>query len=234
MEALIRSEMLLGQAAQRRLAAAHVAVFGIGGVGGYAVEALVRSGVGTLSLFDHDVVSQSNLNRQIIALHSTVGQHKVEAMRARALDINPAVRVHPHPVFYGPENAAAIDLRAFDYVVDAVDTVTAKVLLAVGAREAGVSIVSCMGAGNKLDPTRFVVADLFETQGCPLARVMRRELRARGLDRLMVVYSREEPRKPLFVPEGEGRRAPPGSVAFVPPVAGLLAAGVVVRALAGV
>ena len=231
MEALVRSEMLLGEAALRRLAGAHVAVFGIGGVGSYAAEALARSGVGELSLFDPDVVAPSNLNRQLVALHSTLGQHKAEVMRARVLDINPQARVHAHRLFYGAETQHEVDIAAFDYVVDAVDTVSAKLLLVERARAAGTPIVSCMGAGNKLNASAFVVADVYDTQGCPLARIMRRELRARGIDRLTVVYSREAPRKPAFAPPDSARRATPGSVAFVPPVAGLLAAGVAVQAL---
>ncbi len=236
-EELERTERLLGQEAMERLRRARVAVFGIGGVGGYAAEALARSGVGALDLVDRDVVSRSNLNRQIIALHSTLGRSKVEVMRERILDINPAAQVRVWKLFYLPETAGQFDFRQYDYVVDAVDTVTAKLELALRAREAGVPLISCMGAGNKLDPTAFRVADIGETSGCPLARVMRRELRKRGVEHLKVVYSPEPPRKPRAeagetaeTPEG---RPSPGSVAFVPSVAGLVAAGAVIRELAG-
>jgi len=237
MQAFARSQMLLGKPGMDALAAAHVAVFGVGGVGSFAAEALARAGIGTLTLVDHDVVSASNLNRQLVALHSTLGQPKVEAMRARALDIHPQMTVHALPLFYAPENAADIDLAAFDYIVDAIDTVSSKVHLIVGAKEAGTPIVSCMGAGNRLDPTRFEVVDLWSTRGCPLARALRKELRARGVGELAVVHSTEPPRKPLPAQDTGGdegpRRAAPGSVPFVPPVAGMIAAGVAVRGLAG-
>lgn len=219
-----RSELLLGREALERLAKSHVAVFGIGGVGGHAAEALGRSGIGFLDLYDKDTVSLSNLNRQAAALQSTLGQPKAEVMRRRILDINPEAEVRAISCFYLPETADFYDLREYDYIVDAVDTVTAKLELAVRAKEAGVPIISCMGAGNKLDPTRFEVADLYQTSVCPLAKVMRKECRARGIEHLKVVYSREEPAI---------RRAVPGSVAFVPSVAGLILAGEVVRDLIG-
>ena len=221
-----RTEILLGEEGVARLRRAHVAVFGIGGVGGHCAEALARSGVGALTLVDRDVVSVSNLNRQIVALRSTLGRPKAEVMRERILDIDPGIRVDARTVFFGPENADDFEFSVFDYVVDAVDTVAAKTELAVRAERAGVPAVSCMGAGNKLDPTRFEVADLYATSVCPLARAMRRELRARGVRRLKVVFSREEP-----AARGAGA---PGSVAFVPSAAGLVLASVVVRELAGV
>ena len=237
MENLVRSEMLLGREAMERLAASHVAVFGIGGVGGFAAEALARGGVGELTLVDHDTVSESNLNRQLVALRSTLGRRKVEVMAERIADIRPETVVHALPLFWTVERAADMDFADFDYVVDAIDTVTSKIALIAVAQEAGTPIISAMGAGNKLDPARFQVGDLFQTAGCPLARVMRRELRARGIDALQVVWSPEQPVKPTTCEEeyddGPARRAVPGSVSFVPPVAGMLAAGAVIRALAG-
>lgn len=234
MHEFIRTEMLLGGVAMARLAQAHVAVFGVGGVGGAAAEALARSGVGEISLFDHDVVSLSNINRQTIALHSTVGQRKVDVMRTRILDINPKAVVHTQAVFYTPENAADYPLAAYHYIIDAIDTVSAKIALITGAQAVGTPIISAMGAGNRLDPAALLVGDLFATSGCPLARVMRKELRARGIFALRVVFSREEAKTPLFQPDdATGKRQTPGSVAFVPPVAGLMLAGEVVRALAG-
>ncbi len=232
MHQFVRTEMLLGKAAMDKLRRAHVAVFGIGGVGSFAAEALARSGVGALSLFDHDVVSESNLNRQLIALHSTLGQKKVDVMARRIADINPAATVRAHAMFVTPENAHEVDLRQFDCVIDAIDTVSGKIALIVGAQAAGVPIISCMGAGNKLDPTAFRVGDLYETSGCPLARVLRRELRARGVAALRVVYSRELAKTPLpLADDAPGKRCTPGSVAFVPSVAGLAAAGEAIRML---
>jgi len=236
MEAFARSQMLLGRQGIDALAAAHVAVFGVGGVGGFAAEALARAGVGSLTLVDHDVVSESNLNRQLVALRSTLGRSKVEVMRARVLDIHPQATVHALPLFYTPQSAREVDLAAFDYIVDAIDTVSSKIHLIVEAKKAGTPIISCMGAGNRLDPTRFEVTGLWKTSGCPLARVLRTELRARGIEELTVVFSTEPPRKPLVVDaeaDAETRRMPPGSVPFVPPVAGMIAAGVVVRGLVG-
>jgi len=226
MKEFIRSELLWGRQGSERLAAAHVAVFGVGGVGSYAAEALARAGVGCLTLVDHDVVSESNLNRQLVALRSTLGQPKAEVMRARVLDIHSQATVHALPLFYTPQSAGQVDLAAFDYIVDAIDTVTSKIHLIVEAKKAGTPIVSCMGAGNRLDPTRFEVTDLWKTSGCPLARVLRKELRARGVEELTVVYSTEPPRKPLT-------GGSVGSVPFVPPVAGMIAAGVAVRGLLG-
>ncbi len=226
----IRSAMLLGEDRIDKLTAAKVAVFGVGGVGGYVCEALARAGVGELHLFDNDVVSLSNINRQIVALHSTVGRPKVEVMRERILDINPDCKVVVHQIFYLPENADDFPLSDFNYVADAIDTVSAKIELAVRCSAAGVPLISAMGTGNKLDATRFTVTDLSKTSGCPLARVMRRELKARGIMHLKVVYSTEEAKKPLFSPE-EGERIPPASLPYVPPVAGLIMAGEIIREL---
>ena len=217
MEEFERTEQLLGSLEQ--LNNAHVAVFGVGGVGGYVVEALVRSGVGEITVVDKDVVSLSNINRQIIALHSTVGMPKVEAIKARALDINPDVKIHTREMFFLPETSNEFDFSKYDYIVDAVDTVAAKIELVVKANEAGVPIISAMGAGNKLDPTRFEVDDIFNTSVCPLCRVMRKELKNRGIDSLKVVYSKEEPIRTDGV----------GSVAFVPSVMGLIIAGEVIK-----
>lgn len=217
-----RTEQLLGSEGIERLAKARVAVFGVGGVGGYVVEALARCGVGALDLIDNDVVMPGNLNRQIIATVSTLGKAKVEAARDRVRDINPDCRVSIHRIFYLPDTAERFDFRRYDYVVDAIDTVSGKLMLAEQAGEAGTPIISAMGAGNKLDPTAFRVADIYETKVCPLARVMRRELRKRGIPSLKVVYSEEEPRSTGAVP---------GSVSFVPSVAGLILAGEVVKDL---
>ena len=233
MEAFSRIEMLLGDAAIERLQTSRVAVFGVGGVGGFAAEALVRSGVGAMDIFDNDTVSVSNLNRQIIALHSTVGQPKVEVMKNRLLDINPALQVTAYRMFYVPENADQVDLSPYDYVIDAVDTVAAKIELAVRAEKANVPCISAMGAGNKLDPTKIEITDIYKTSACPLARVMRRELKNRGIKALKVAYSTEPALTPLFQPEGETRRATPGSTAFVPSVMGLIIAGQVIRDLTG-
>ncbi|WP_296010126.1 tRNA threonylcarbamoyladenosine dehydratase [uncultured Adlercreutzia sp.] len=230
-----RTRLLLGDDGLARLAAARVAVFGIGGVGGYAVEALARSGVGALDLIDSDTVDVTNLNRQIIATLPGVGRPKVSVAAERVASINPACTVRTHECFFLPETADRFDFSAYDYVIDAVDTVAAKMALVEAARAAGTPIVSSMGAGNKLDPTAFRVADIYETSVDPLARVMRRELRRRGIPALKVVYSTEPPREPF--PDGErvkdGTRPAPGSVAFVPSVAGLILGGEVVRDLAG-
>ena len=230
-----RTELLLGADGMDKLKKAHVAVFGVGGVGGYAVEALARSGVGALTLIDSDTVSLTNINRQIIALHSTVGLPKVEVAAARVRDINPECRVTTVQAMYLPQNAEEFDFSQYDYIVDAIDTVSGKLSLAVKAQEAGVPLIAAMGAGNKLDPTAFEVADIYDTTECPLARIMRKELRKRGVKALKVVYSRE----PALVPQGEvdgeekpqGRRSIPGSVAFVPSVAGLILAGEVIKDL---
>lgn len=232
-----RTEMLLGPEGMERLARARVAVFGIGGVGGHAAEALARSGVGALDLIDDDRVALSNLNRQIIALQSTVGQYKVDAAEARIRDISPACAVTKHRTFYTPETADQFDFTRYDYVIDAIDTVTGKIQLVLQAQAAGTPVISSMGAGNKLDPTAFQVADIYKTSVCPLARTMRRELKKRGVKHLKVVYSTEPPMSPLpeaDSPDPHGRRAVPGSVAFVPAVAGLILAGEVIRDLSGV
>ncbi len=233
-ECLQRTALLLGEEGVEKLKKARVAIFGIGGVGGYAAEALARSGVGHLALFDKDRISVSNLNRQIIALHSTIDKLKVEAMKERIHDINPEIRVETHDCFYLPENAEEYDLSQYDYILDAVDTVTAKLELAVRAEKAGVPIISSMGAGNKLDPAGFRVADIYKTAVCPLAKVMRKELKARGIRHLKVVYSEELPIRPKERLSEEGRRALPGSVAFVPSVAGLIMAGEVIKDLTGI
>lgn len=228
-----RTAMLLGEEAVDRLAGARVAVFGVGGVGGYIAEALARAGVGALDLIDSDTVSVSNINRQIIALHSTVGRLKVDVMAERIRDINPDCQVRTYPLFYLPETADAFDFSVYDYVADAVDTVSAKLDLAVRAHEAGVPIIAAMGAGNKLDPSAFEVADLSKTSVCPLARVMRIELRKRGIHHMKVVYSKEEPHTPTVTVAGGPRRATPGSVSFVPGAAGLVLAGEIIKDLTG-
>lgn len=228
-----RTELLLGGEAIERLSAARVAVFGIGGVGSFAAEALARAGVGALDLFDDDKVCLTNINRQLIATHKTIGQKKVEVMRERILDINPKCIVTAHECFYGAENADEYDLSVYDYIVDAIDTVSSKLLLIERAFQANVPVISCMGAGNKIDPTRFAVADIYSTSVCPLARVMRRELKKRGIPALKVVYSTEEAIQPLETEELKhgSRRAVPGSVSFVPPVAGFILASEVVKDL---
>lgn len=230
-----RTRLLLGDEGLARLAASRVAVFGVGGVGGFAVEALARSGVGALDLVDSDTVDSTNLNRQIIATLPAVGRPKVEVAAERVASINPACTVRAHRCFFLPETTGIFDFAAYDYVIDAVDTVSAKIALVEAARAAGIPIISSMGAGNKLDPTAFRVADIFETSVDPLARVMRRELRRRGIDGLKVIYSTESPRPPAATPEAvkDGSRPAPGSVAFVPSVAGLILGGEVVRDLAG-
>lgn len=242
-----RTELLLGKEAMDKLENARVAVFGIGGVGGYVCEALVRSGVGAFDLIDDDKVCLTNLNRQIIATRKTVGQYKTEVMRDRILDINPNADVRIHNCFYLPENATDFDFSEYDYVVDAVDTVTAKIELIMRAKEAGTPVISSMGAGNKLDASAFRVADIYKTKVCPLAKVMRRELKKRGVKKLKVVYSEEQPIRPIedmaiscrshcICPPGAAhkcteRRDIPGSVAFVPSVAGLIIAGEVIKDL---
>lgn len=235
-EQFLRTEMLLGSAAIAKLRNARVAVFGLGGVGGYAVEALARSGVGSLDLIDSDRVSVSNLNRQILATHSTVGMLKVDAARNRVLDINPDCVVRAYPIFYTPETADSFDFTQYDYIVDAIDTVTGKLALVERAMAVNRPIICCMGTGNKLDASAFQVADISKTTMCPLARVMRKELAKRGIRHLKVVYSQEEALTPTGWEEEAaalGKRQIPGSVAFVPGAAGLLLAGEVVRDLAG-
>jgi tRNA A37 threonylcarbamoyladenosine dehydratase len=229
-----RGEALLGQRGIERLANAHVAVFGVGGVGGHLCEALVRSGVGEITVVDGDTVAPSNLNRQIIALESNIGRSKVEVMAERIADINPDCKVHALHLFYLPENADSVNFDEFDFVADAVDTVAAKVDIICRATTAGVPVISSMGAGNKLYPERFRVSDIYETSVCPLARVMRKQMKDRGITSLPVVWSDEPPLSPsgLKTDGGEVRRSTPGSLAFVPSAAGLLMAGYIVRQIA--
>ena len=230
-----RTALLLGSDAMETLKHSRVAVFGLGGVGGYVVEALARSGIGALDLIDHDTISPTNINRQLLALHTTVGMDKAEAAKLRVLDINPAIAVTVHKTFYGPDTAALFDFTQYDYIVDAIDTVTAKLALIAGAKEAGTPIICSMGTGNKLDPGKFQIADISKTSVCPLARVMRKECAKRGYKGVKVLFSTEDP-----IPSSEesteelpeGRRSLPGSVAFVPSVAGLMIAGEVIKDLA--
>lgn len=229
-----RTRLLIGEDGLEKLHRSRVAVFGIGGVGGYAVEALVRSGIGTLDLIDHDKVSLTNLNRQLHATRKTIGEYKVDAAARRAQEINPDSQINVYRTFFLPDTRDQFDFSQFDYVIDAIDTVTGKLCLIEAAKEAGTPIISSMGAGNKLDPTAFRVADIHETSVCPLARIMRSECRKRGIDHLKVVYSTELPTHPAGRPEEEGntgRRDIPGSVAFVPSVAGMIIAGEVIRDL---
>jgi tRNA A37 threonylcarbamoyladenosine dehydratase len=235
-EELLRTAMLMGEDAVEKLQKARVAVFGIGGVGGYTLEALARAGVGQLDLIDSDTVSRSNINRQILATQSTVGMPKVEAGKLRVLDINPDCAVRTWPVFYTPETADRFDFTQYDYIVDAIDTVTGKLQLVMAAREAGTPIISCMGTGNKLDASAFEVSDISKTTMCPLARIMRKELGKRGVKHLKVVYSKEEALSPTGWEEEAkllGKRQIPGSVAFVPGAAGLILAGEVIKDIAG-
>lgn len=242
-----RTELLLGKEAMEILARSRVAVFGIGGVGGYAVEALARSGVGTIDLIDDDKVCLTNINRQLIATRKTIGRYKVDVMKERILDINPHAVVNVHKCFFLPETKDEFTFSSYSYVVDAVDTVTAKIELVMSSQAAGVPIISSMGAGNKLDPAQFQVADIYKTSVCPLAKVMRRELKKRGVKQLKVVYSQEKPLRPIedmaiscrtncICPPGAQhkcteRRDIPGSIAFVPPVVGLIIAGEVIKDL---
>lgn len=244
-----RTELLLGKEAMQKLEQARVAVFGVGGVGGFAVEALVRSGVGAIDLIDDDKICLTNLNRQIIATRKTVGKYKADVMKERILEINPNAVVNVHKCFFLPENKDEFDFTQYSYVIDAVDTVTAKIQLVLEAQNVGIPIISSMGAGNKLDPTGFQVADIYETSVCPLAKVMRRELKKRNIDHLKVVYSKEKPIRPIedmsiscrthcICPPGAKhkcteRRDIPGSTAFVPSVVGLIIAGEVIKDLAG-
>ena len=245
-----RTQLLLGESAMQELANKRVAVFGIGGVGGYACEALVRSGIGAFDLIDDDKVCLTNLNRQIIATRKTVGKYKTEVMKERMLEINPNVDVRIHNCFFLPENADKFPFDEYYYIIDAVDTVTAKISIIMKANELGIPVISSMGAGNKLDPTAFRVADIYKTRVCPLAKVMRRELKKRGVKKLKVVYSEEQPTRPIedmsiscrtncICPPGAEhkcteRRDIPGSVAFVPSVVGLIIAGEVIKDIAGV
>lgn len=232
-----RLELLIGSEGMEKLKNARVAVFGVGGVGSYAVEALARSGIGAIDLIDDDEVSVSNINRQLIALRSTVGRAKVEVAAERIADINPECRVRTYRTFYTPETAGEFDFAQYDYVIDAIDTVSGKIAIAVQGEKSGTPVISAMGAGNKLDPTAFEVTDIYKTSVCPLARVMRRELKKRGVKRLKVVYSREEAMTPLTADDEENtahkKRQTPGSAAFVPSAAGLILAGEVVKDIIG-
>lgn len=228
-----RTELLLGEEALKKLSASSVAVFGLGGVGGYVVEALARSGVGTMDLIDHDSISLTNINRQILATHDTVGRMKAEVAAERVKQINPNAIVRALPIFYTPETEDQFDFTQYDYIIDAIDTVTGKLALVVNAQKAGTPIISSMGTGNKLDPTAFEVADINQTSFCPLARIMRKELKKRNIHHLKVVYSKEDPLVPsqAIQEEAPGRRQLPGSVSFVPSVAGLIIAGEVIKDL---
>ena len=227
-EEFTRTAMLIGEESVEKLSSVHIAVFGIGGVGGYVTEALARCGVGEFDLIDNDTVNITNINRQIIATHQTLGRYKTEVMKERILSINPEAKVNVHNTFYLPENSAEFDFTKYDYIVDAVDTVTAKIEIIVNAKKAGTPVISSMGTGNKLDPTRFEMADIYKTTVCPLAKVMRRELKKRGVDRLKVLYSKEEPIK---LQAEEGTKSTPASISFVPSVAGLIIAGEVIKEL---
>ncbi|MGN0162301.1 MAG: ThiF family adenylyltransferase [Candidatus Ornithomonoglobus sp.] len=244
-----RTQLLLGEDGMEKLYNSHVAVFGIGGVGGYVVEALVRSGVGTIDIFDDDKVCLTNLNRQLIATRETIGRYKVDVMKERALSINPKAVINAHNCFYMPDNADDYDFSDYSYVVDAIDTVTGKLEIIMRANALNIPVISCMGAGNKLDASKFEVADIYETSMCPLARTMRRELKKRGIKKLKVVYSKEKPLRPIedmriscrshcICPPNTARKCTerrdiPGSTAFVPAVAGLITAGEVIRDLSG-
>lgn len=230
-ERFIRTELIFGEAGMNRLAKSRIAVFGVGGVGGHCAQALARAGVGAVDVFDDDVVSITNINRQAVAMTSTLGRPKVEVIRDQIMDINPEIQVKCHRLFYTPENADEIDLSVYDYVIDAIDTVKAKVELICRCKAQGIPVISAMGAGNKLDPTRFEVEDLSKTSVCPLCRVMRAQLKKRGIKKHKVVYSREEPLR-IVAEETAGRHAP-GSVSFVPPVVGFIIAGEAIRDIAG-
>lgn len=227
-EEFTRTAMLIGEDAVEKLFSCHVAIFGIGGVGGYVAEALARSGIGTFDLVDNDTVNVTNINRQIIATHNTLDRYKTEVMKERILSINPDAKVNVYNTFYLPENSCEFDFSKYDYIVDAVDTVTAKLEIIVNAKNAGTPVISSMGTGNKLDPTRFEIADIYKTSVCPLAKVMRRELKSRGIDKLKVLYSKEEPIKQQCE---TGKKPTPASISFVPSVAGLIIAGEVIKEL---
>lgn len=224
----LRTEMILGENSTANLAGKSVILFGLGGVGSYTAEALARAGIGRLTVVDNDTVSVTNLNRQLCALHSTVGRPKAEVVKERILDINPRCEVTALQKFYLPENSNEFSLEKYDYIADAIDTVSAKIDLAVKSQEYGIPMISCMGTGNKLDPSLFTVSDIFKTSGCPLCRVMRTELRKRGIKKLCVVWSPEEPKKPAQTDEISGKRQTPGSLPFVPPVAGMIMAGKII------
>ena len=229
-----RSRMIFGAAGMEKLKNSRVAVFGIGGVGGYAVEALARGGVGALDLFDSDKICATNINRQIIATVKTIGEYKVDAAKNRVLDINPEASVNTGKLFFLPENSSEVDFTVFDYIIDAIDTITGKIELVLKAREYGVPIISSMGTGNKINPEKFEIADIYETSVCPLARIMRRELKKRGVEKLKVVYSKEALKPCETDPENEktmSRRQIPGSVSFTPAAAGLIMAGEVIKYL---
>lgn len=234
-----RTRLLMGDKAIEAICSSAVAVFGIGGVGSFAAEALARCGVGRIALFDKDEIHVTNINRQLIATFSTIGKKKVDIMKERILDINPEATVETFPVFYGEHNAGDFDLSGYSYIVDAIDTVSSKLTLIVRAKAAGIPIISCMGAGNKLDPTAFEVDDIYNTSVCPLAKVMRRELRERGVQSLRVVYSKENPKRHLHSEDesrvaGAAGKPVPGSIAFVPSVAGLILAGEVIKGITGI
>ena len=233
MSIFLRTEMLLGPDGMQRLQNSRVAVFGVGGVGGYAVEALARSGIESIDFFDNDIICESNLNRQIIATTKTIGMYKVDAMKQRILDINPGAKINAFKVFYTPENSSLYPIDKYDYVIDAIDTVTSKIHLICECYRANVPIMSAMGAGNKLNAAMLEVEDIYKTSGCPLARVMRKELKSRGIKHLKAVYSKEPAMTPLPLEENNGlRRQTPGSTAFVPCAAGLIIAGEVVKDIA--
>lgn len=238
MNQFLRTEMLLGKEAMIRLKNSRIAVFGVGGVGGYTVEALVRSGIGSIDIIDKDTVSETNINRQIIALHSTVGKNKVDVLKDRILDINPDCIVRTYPIFFLKDTKDIFNFSDYDYVVDAVDTVSAKLMIIKMSKEAGVPVISSMGAGNKIDPTLFEVADISETSVCPLARVVRRECQKLGIKGVKVVYSKEKPRTPIVEKDScselKGNGIAPASAAFVPSVAGLIIASEVIKSLAGI
>lgn len=237
-EQFSRSALLIGCEGIERLQSARIALFGVGGVGSYTAEALIRAGIGALDLFDNDTVCPSNLNRQLIALNSTLGRYKVDVAKERLLDINPDAKIEAHRMFYLPTTADKVDLSRYDYIIDCIDTVAAKIELVVRANALNIPIIASMGTGNKLDPTAFEIADISKTTVCPLARVMRQELRKRDIHHLKVVYSREIPRTPMTAESSEAlqtsRRATPGSVSFCPSVAGLILAGEVIRDLTGI
>ena len=231
-----RTQLIFGEEAMKKLSESRVAVFGIGGVGGHAAEALVRSGIGAIDIIDNDTVSETNINRQMVALHSTVGRYKVDVAKERITDINPDCRVNAYRIFYTPETAPEFDFTQYDYVVDAIDTVTGKIELIMNAQKCGTPVISSMGAGNKINPEMFEVADIYQTSVCPLARVMRNELKKRGVKKLKVVYSKEKAMAPVCQSDekNEFRRTLPGSTAFTPSVAGLIIAGEIIKDLTGI
>ncbi len=224
----LRSEMILGENSTQILSQKSVILFGLGGVGSYTAEALARAGIGKLTIVDNDIVSVTNINRQLCALQSTVGMPKTEVVKNRILDINPDCEITALQKFYLPENADEFNLKSYDYIADAIDTVSAKIDMAVKSQEYGIPMISCMGTGNKLDPSQFTVSDIYKTSGCPLCRVMRTELKKRGIKKLNVVWSPETPVKPLQTSENSGKRQTPGSLPFVPPVAGMIMAGKII------